>query len=60
MNRYQILINKFKIKKKSKEETHGTGSGVEILVNNPYEEGPGGSGQYTHKIYHVGYHLPGI
>lgn len=37
----------------------GVGSGVEIKVNEPYEDGPGGKGQYTHKIYHVGSHLPG-
>ncbi|XP_009472264.1 PREDICTED: membrane-associated phosphatidylinositol transfer protein 1, partial [Nipponia nippon] len=24
----------------------------------PYSDGPGGSGQYTHKIYHVGSHIP--
>uniref|UniRef100_A0A663LZR1 Phosphatidylinositol transfer protein membrane associated 1 n=1 Tax=Athene cunicularia TaxID=194338 RepID=A0A663LZR1_ATHCN len=34
------------------------GSGVEILANRPYSDGPGGSGQYTHKIYHVGSHIP--
>ncbi|XP_029833726.2 protein retinal degeneration B isoform X2 [Ixodes scapularis] len=45
--------------KKSREESKGAGSGVEILVNEPYEDGPGGCGQYTHKIYHVGSHLPG-
>jgi len=28
-------------------------------VNEPYKDGPGGSGQYTKKIYHVGSHLPG-
>lgn len=32
---------------------------MEIIVNEPYTDGPGGSGQYTHKIYHVGSHLPG-
>ena len=32
---------------------------MEILTNKPYTDGPGGSGQYTHKIYHVGSHLPG-
>lgn len=32
---------------------------MEIIVNEPYEGGPGGNGQYTHKIYHVGSHLPG-
>ena len=37
----------------------GAESGVEILINEPYEDGPGGKGgQYTHKIYHVGSHLP--
>ncbi|CAN7988007.1 unnamed protein product, partial [Ixodes pacificus] len=47
------------LQKKSREESKGAGSGVEILVNEPYEDGPGGCGQYTHKIYHVGSHLPG-
>lgn len=47
------------MQKKSREESKGTGSGVEILVNEPYEGGPGGTGQYTHKVYHVGSHLPG-
>ena len=37
----------------------GAGSGVEIMVNEPYTDGPGGSGQFTRKIYHVGSHLPG-
>uniref|UniRef100_A0A8C4HD95 Phosphatidylinositol transfer protein membrane associated 2 n=1 Tax=Dicentrarchus labrax TaxID=13489 RepID=A0A8C4HD95_DICLA len=32
--------------------------GVEILENKPYEDGPGGSGQYTHKVYHIGKHIP--
>ncbi|XP_046390635.1 protein retinal degeneration B isoform X2 [Ischnura elegans] len=49
----------YMIAKKSREESKGAGSGVEILVNEPYEDGPGGSGQYTHKVYHVGSHLPG-
>ena len=48
-----------KLQKKSREESSGAGSGVEILINEPYEDGPGGSGQYTKKIYHVGSHLPG-
>jgi hypothetical protein len=47
------------IAKKSREESSGAGSGVEILVNEPYKDGPGGQGQYTRKIYHVGSHLPG-
>lgn len=32
---------------------------MEIIENEPYSNGPGGNGQYTHKIYHVGSHLPG-
>ncbi|XP_071093822.1 protein retinal degeneration B-like [Haliotis cracherodii] len=49
----------YMIQKKSRQESHGAGSGVEILENTPYTEGPGGSGQYTYKIYHIGSHLPG-
>ncbi|GAB6028613.1 hypothetical protein CHUAL_004450 [Chamberlinius hualienensis] len=49
----------YMIAKKSREESRGAGSGVEILVNEPYTDGPGGNGQYTHKIFHVGSHLPG-
>jgi len=48
------------VQKKSREESSGSGSGVEILVNEPYTDGPGGSGQYTQKIYHIGSHLPGM
>lgn len=47
------------LQKKSREESHGEGSGVEIIINEPYKDGPGGNGQYTKKIYHVGSHLPG-
>uniref|UniRef100_G3TNE8 Phosphatidylinositol transfer protein membrane associated 1 n=1 Tax=Loxodonta africana TaxID=9785 RepID=G3TNE8_LOXAF len=47
------------MQKKSREESSGEGSGVEILANRPYTDGPGGSGQYTHKVYHVGSHIPG-
>ena len=48
--------------KKSREESSGEGSGVEILVNEPYTDGPGptGSGQYTQKVYHIDSHLPGL
>ncbi|XP_017018128.1 protein retinal degeneration B isoform X1 [Drosophila kikkawai] len=49
----------YMIAKKSREESHGEGSGVEIIINEPYKDGPGGNGQYTKKIYHVGNHLPG-
>lgn len=52
----QVLLS---LQKKSRNETYGEGSGVEILENRPYTDGPGGSGQYTHKVYHVGMHIPG-
>ena len=49
----------YMIAKKSREESTGAESGVEILINEPYTDGPGGKGgQYTHKLYHVGSHLP--
>ncbi|KAM9821805.1 membrane-associated phosphatidylinositol transfer protein 2-like isoform 3-T6 [Syngnathus typhle] len=48
----------YMIQKKSREETCGEGSGVEILKNKPYTDGPGGTGQYTHKVYHIGMHIP--
>ncbi|CAL8342858.1 unnamed protein product [Lota lota] len=48
----------YMIQKKSREESCGEGSGVEILENKPYEDGPGGAGQYTHKVYHIGMHIP--
>ncbi|XP_063820610.1 membrane-associated phosphatidylinositol transfer protein 2 isoform X11 [Pseudophryne corroboree] len=48
----------YMIQKKSREETCGEGSGVEILENRPYIDGPGGCGQYTHKVYHIGMHIP--
>ncbi|TRY94012.1 hypothetical protein DNTS_032826, partial [Danionella cerebrum] len=46
------------LEKKSREESEGEGSGVEILENRPYTDGPGGTGQYTHKVYHIGQHIP--
>nr|XP_033809836.1 membrane-associated phosphatidylinositol transfer protein 2 isoform X5 [Geotrypetes seraphini] len=48
----------YMIQKKSREETCGEGSGVEILENRPYTDGPGGPGQYTRKVYHIGMHIP--
>ncbi|XP_068594872.1 membrane-associated phosphatidylinositol transfer protein 2 [Brachionichthys hirsutus] len=48
----------YMIQKKSRDESCGEGSGVEILENKPYTDGPGGSGQYTHKVYHIGMHIP--
>ncbi|KAL8576133.1 hypothetical protein ACOMHN_001483 [Nucella lapillus] len=49
----------YMIQKKSREESRDTESGVEIIENKPYVDGPGGDGQYTYKIYHIGSHLPG-
>nr|XP_028566199.1 membrane-associated phosphatidylinositol transfer protein 2 isoform X8 [Podarcis muralis] len=56
--RDQTPLSGFFQKKKSREETCGEGSGVEILENRPYTDGPGGNGQYTHKVYHIGMHIP--
>lgn len=50
-----LILN---FQKKSREESCGEGSGVEILENKPYTDGPGGTGQYTHKVYHIGMHIP--
>ncbi|VDN02030.1 unnamed protein product [Thelazia callipaeda] len=44
--------------KKSRQESLGEGSGIEIITNEPYSDGPGGSGQYTFKIYHIGKKIP--
>ncbi|XP_023930713.1 protein retinal degeneration B isoform X1 [Lingula anatina] len=49
----------YMIQKKSRDESSSSGSGVEIIVNEPYKDGPGGNGQYTYKIFHIGSHLPG-
>ena len=48
----------YMIAKKSSQESKGadSGSGVEILVNEPYyeEDGEKEKGQFTHKVYHIG------
>jgi len=51
----------YMIAKKSRIESDGEDSGVQILVNEPYKDGPGpsGCGQYTKKVYYVASHLPG-
>uniref|UniRef100_A0A1I8AXN9 DDHD domain-containing protein n=1 Tax=Meloidogyne hapla TaxID=6305 RepID=A0A1I8AXN9_MELHA len=55
---YQIA-QLFMIQKKSRLESSGVGSGVEIIKNEPYKDGPNGdSGQYTLKIYHIGNRIP--
>uniref|UniRef100_A0A915DU56 DDHD domain-containing protein n=1 Tax=Ditylenchus dipsaci TaxID=166011 RepID=A0A915DU56_9BILA len=48
----------YMIQKKSRLDSSGEGSGVEIITNKPYTDGPGGSGQYTFKIYHIGNKIP--
>jgi hypothetical protein len=48
----------YMIAKKSRLESEGEGSGVEIITNKPYKDGPGGDGQYTDKHYHIAAHLP--
>ena len=53
-----VCLNFVLFQKKSREESCGEGSGVEILENKPYTDGPGGTGQYTHKVYHIGMHIP--
>lgn len=48
-----------RLQKKSRTDSTGAGSGVEIIKNEPYVDGPNGTnGQYTYKIYHIGNHLP--
>uniref|UniRef100_UPI00398E8F41 membrane-associated phosphatidylinositol transfer protein 1-like n=1 Tax=Pristiophorus japonicus TaxID=55135 RepID=UPI00398E8F41 len=58
LGEYQVA-QLYMIQKKSREESSGEGSGVQILENRPYSDGPGGCGQFTHKVYHVGSHIPG-
>lgn len=48
----------YMIQKKSRIDSSGSGSGVEILKNEPYVDGPGGNGQYTYKVYHIGNKIP--
>ena len=55
-----LLLLLISCQKKSREESSGAGSGVEIIKNVPYSNGPGGNGQYTLKIYHIGSHLPSM
>ncbi|XP_077996216.1 phosphatidylinositol transfer protein alpha isoform-like isoform X1 [Glandiceps talaboti] len=41
----------------SKNETGG-GEGIEVIVNEPFENDEFGKGQYTHKIYHLASKVP--
>eukprot|EP00003_Mantamonas_plastica_P031086 TRINITY_DN791_c0_g1_i3.p1 TRINITY_DN791_c0_g1~~TRINITY_DN791_c0_g1_i3.p1 ORF type:complete len:292 (-),score=88.40 TRINITY_DN791_c0_g1_i3:162-1037(-) len=47
----------YAVAKASAEETDGD-EGVEVLVNEPYDD-ENGKGQFTHKIYHLGSRVPG-
>lgn len=47
----------YTVQKMSRIESTGSGSGVEVVENRPYELG-NEKGQYTRKLYHVGERLP--
>uniref|UniRef100_A0A8C6UGL2 Phosphatidylinositol transfer protein N-terminal domain-containing protein n=1 Tax=Neogobius melanostomus TaxID=47308 RepID=A0A8C6UGL2_9GOBI len=53
---YQVA-QLYAVAEASKGETGG-GDGVEVLVNEPYQNGDE-KGQYTHKIYHLQSKVPG-
>eukprot|EP00127_Corallochytrium_limacisporum_P003823 Clim_evm37s153 gene=Clim_evmTU37s153 len=48
----------YTIATKTVKESKGEGSGVEIMKNEPYGDGPGGKGQYTLKCFHLTEHVP--
>nr|CAD7454120.1 unnamed protein product [Timema tahoe] len=48
----------YMITKKTRDESHSAFDGVEIMVNEPYTDGPGGQGQFTRKVFHVARRLP--
>ena len=53
------LAQLYMINRKSREESEGAGSGLEIKENKPYTNGPNNtSGQYTEKTYYVAKHVP--
>eukprot|EP01134_Creolimax_fragrantissima_P002749 CFRG2749T1 len=52
------VAQRYMIAKKSLTESQNGEGGVEIIENKPYTDGPGGSGQYTFKKYHLGSNLP--
>jgi len=63
VDEYQVA-QLYSVSESSKHETGG-GEGVEVIKNNPYEEGPeadkhslGQKGQYTHKLYHLESKVP--
>ncbi|CAL8139967.1 unnamed protein product [Orchesella dallaii] len=54
MEEFRIAQQHMIAKKSKEEETKGT---MSVLVNESYNSGPGGRGQYTKKVYRVGSHL---
>jgi len=56
VDEYQIA-QLYMINKISKQQT-GNGEGIQILENKPFDD-ENGSGQYTHKIIHIGSKIPG-
>jgi len=56
VDEYQIA-QLYMINKISKQQT-GNGEGIQILENRPFND-ENGSGQYTHKIIHIGSKIPG-
>jgi hypothetical protein len=53
---YQIA-QLYMVARVSKQQT-GNGEGIQILENKPFND-ENGSGQYTHKILHIGSRIPG-
>mgnify|MGYP001810511803 CR=1 FL=1 len=49
----------YTIQKKSRIESTGTGSGVEIIENKPFVQN-NETGQYTLKVYHADERLPSM
>jgi len=50
------IAQRYMVAKVSKEHT-GNGEGIEIIENRPYED-DNSSGQYTHKVIHIGSRIP--
>jgi len=58
VNEYRIA-QLYMVAKFSRERTTPDGDGIEILKNEPFTDDKTGlTGQYTHKIIHIGTHLP--
>jgi len=55
----EYYIGQLYMTAKTSKEATGGGEGFQILVNEPYSN-ENGSGQYTHKVLHIGKSLPRI